>query len=86
MPLGLADSEFDEGNRFNEGYSAFARVRPGMSLAEANALVRLLGARVRSGSTRGAGYARDSAWGMFAVPLTDFTAAQGPNTPVEPRS
>ncbi|HZU26183.1 MAG TPA: ABC transporter permease, partial [Bryobacteraceae bacterium] len=73
-PLGLANSEYDEGNRFNESYNAVARLKPGVSFAQANALIHVLAARERSGNNQAAAYARDSAWGMFAVRMTDFVA------------
>ena len=73
-PLGLEASAFTEANRFNEGYFGFARIRVGTSFDKANAWIQVLGNRVKSLGTRGGAYARDSAWGMFGVPLTDFVA------------
>ena len=73
-PLGLPQTAYTEANRFNENYGAFARMRPGVAFERANALIQVLADRMKNSGTRGAAYARDSAWGMFAVPMTDFIA------------
>jgi predicted permease len=73
-PLGLPDSESTEGNRFNESYNAMARLKPGLPLAPANAFVEVLSSRVRNNGTQGGAYAKDSAWGIFLLPFTDFIA------------
>jgi predicted permease len=74
VPLGLADSQYTEGNRFNETYNAMARLKPGLSFPSANAFVEVLSSRVRHNGTQGGAYATDSAWGMFLLPFTDFIA------------
>ncbi len=74
VPLGLADNAYSPGNRFNENYGGVARLRPGVPFASANAFVGVLSNRVKSGSDRAAGYAKDAAWGMFLLPFTDFIA------------
>jgi len=74
VPLGLADSAYSPGNRFNENYGAVARLRPGVPFASANAFVGVLSDRVKSVGGRLGGYAKDSAWGMFLLPFTDFIA------------
>jgi len=73
-PLGLADSQYTENNRFNESYNATARLRPGLAFAPANAFVEVLGSRVRNSGTQNGAYAKDAAWGMFLMPFTDFIA------------
>ena len=73
-PLGLAPAAFSENNRFNESYNAFSLVRSGVSFERANAFIQVLADRLKASGTRGATYARDSQWGMFAVPITDFLA------------
>jgi predicted permease len=73
-PLGLADSQYTEGNRFNESYGAMARLKPGLPFSTANAFVELLGSRLRNSGTGNGDYAKDSAWGMFLMPFTDFIA------------
>jgi predicted permease len=74
VPLGLADAQFKENNRFNESYNAMARLKPGVTFPAANAYTQVLGARLRNSGTDGGNYAKDSAWGMFLMPFTDFIA------------
>jgi predicted permease len=74
VPLGLPPEAYDPGNRFNESYQAVVRLKPGVKFEQAAALVQVLSDRVRNGSDRAAAYAKDSAWGMFIVPFTDFIA------------
>jgi predicted permease len=74
VPLGLADTVYTEHNRFNENYQAVARLRPGVRFAGANALTGVLSDRVKNNGTGGGAYAKDSAWGMFLLPFTDFIA------------
>jgi putative ABC transport system permease protein len=81
VPRGLAPDAFGEDNRFEESYTVVARLRPGLTVAHANAAVQLAADRVRSGSGEGPAFARDSLWGMFAVPMTDFIAGDT-RTPV----
>jgi predicted permease len=72
-PLGLADSEYSADHRFNEKFQAMARLKSDVPFGVANAFVGVLGDRVRNGAESGA-FARDSAWGMFLLPFTDFIA------------
>jgi predicted permease len=74
VPLGLPADQYSENNRFNESYQAVARLRPGISLASANAFVGVLSNRVKAAGDRHAAFAKDSAWGMFLLPFTDFIA------------
>jgi predicted permease len=74
VPLGLAADEYNPGNRFNESYSAVVRLKPGVKFEQASALVQVLSDRVRNGTDRAAAYSKDSSWGMFIVPFTDFIA------------
>jgi predicted permease len=74
VPLGLPASSFDAQNRFNESYFGVARLKPGVSFERASALMKLLTDRIKSNQTRIGEYGRDSAWGMFIVPITDFIA------------
>ena len=71
VPLGLAPAEYGPDNRFNESYFAVARVKPGVSVEQAEAFVKVLAQQsVEPG--RAAAYARDSQWGMFGLPLIAF--------------
>lgn len=70
-PLGLAPAKYGPDNRFNEAYFAVARVRPGVTVAQAEAFIKVLAQQsVEPG--RAAAYARDAQWGMFGQPLIDF--------------
>ena len=71
VPLGLAPGEYASDNRFNESYFAVARVKAGIPVERAEAFVKVLAEQsVEPG--RAAAYAKDSRWGMFAVPLIEF--------------
>jgi len=71
VPLGLPPAEYGPDNRFNEAYFAVARVKPGVSVEHAEAFVKVLAQQsVEPG--RAAAYAKDSNWGMFALPLIEF--------------
>jgi predicted permease len=72
VPMGLPADQFTENFRFNEHLFAVARLRPGASVEQANALMRILSDRVRSSGTRNGQFAKDSAWGMAAMPMTDY--------------
>ncbi len=71
IPLGLPSALYAANNRFNESYLAVARMRPGVSSAQANAWLGVLADRVRSGA---APWLKNTAWGLFAVPFTDSVA------------
>ena len=73
-PLGLPPSQYAADNRFNERYTCFARLRPGVSFARGSAYTSLLTDRVYNSGTQGGAFARSSQWGMFAMPITDFLA------------
>lgn len=74
VPLGLSAADMGEQNRFNESYFGVARLRPGLTLDHANAAVQVLADRVRNNGTPGGTYAKNSLWGLFCVPITDFIA------------
>ncbi|HMC67095.1 MAG TPA: ABC transporter permease, partial [Gemmataceae bacterium] len=71
-PLGLPPDEYSEQNRYNEGLFVAARMKPGVPFAEADAFVKLAARRLIEEHDPEHGYARDSGWGMFLVPLTEF--------------
>src|SRR5262249_49239062 len=73
-PLGLADADYKEDNRFNESYNCVARLKRGLTFTKANAYVEMLGSRLRNSGTQNAAFAKSSAWGMFLMPFTDFIA------------
>lgn len=74
VPLGLPAEDFNPQNRFNESYDAVVRLKPGVEFAQASAYVEILNNRVRNDGTGFGGYAKDSLWGMFLVPFTDYIA------------
>jgi len=73
-PLGLADSDYKEDNRFNEAYVGVARLKPSLRFSSANAYVEMLGSRLRNSGTGNGAFAKSSQWGMFLMPFTDFVA------------
>ena len=73
VPLGLASSEFSPDNYFNENFFVVARTRPEVSRARAEAFVRMLTERLIRAYPQNT-YAKDSGWGMFALPFTEYGA------------
>ncbi len=69
-PLGLAPGEFAADNTFNESYFAVARLQPNVPFAQASAYTSVLSKRVIDDPR--STYAKDSQWGMFLMPFTDF--------------
>jgi predicted permease len=72
IPLGLAASEFSPDNYFNESLFVVARTRPEVSRAQAEAFVQLLTQRLIQSNPRAGTYAKNSGWGMFAIPFTEY--------------
>ena len=73
IPLGLAASEFSPDNYFNESFFVVARTRPEVSRAQAEAFVRMLTQRLIRAYPQNT-YAKDSGWGMFVLPFTEYGA------------
>jgi predicted permease len=73
MPLGLAPSEFSPDNYFNENFFVVARGRPDVAPRQAEAFLQVLTQRLIAAYPQNT-YARDSGWGMFAVPFTEYGA------------
>ncbi|HEV2175748.1 MAG TPA: ABC transporter permease [Terriglobia bacterium] len=73
IPMGLAASEFSPDNTFNESLFVVARTRPQVSPAQAEAFVRVLTERLIQAHPEST-YAKDSGWGMFALPYTEYTS------------
>jgi len=73
-PLGLPSSRyFDRTYRFNENLFAVARLRPGISVQQANAYLQLKSAQeiAAEGKTS---YGQSAGWGMFCMALIDFVS------------
>ena len=80
VPLGLAPSEYAPDNYFNENFFAVARARPDVSPSKAEAFVQVLTQRLIAAHPEST-YAKDSGWGMFAIPFTEYGAG-GLRTPM----
>ena len=80
VPIALPPAIYhDENNRYNEYLVGVARLRPGVTLQQANAYLNMKAEQhlvaESSGSAPGAiprSFGRASGWGMFAMPLTEF--------------
>ena len=72
VPLALAPARFhDHDYRYNEYLFGVARLRPGVTLQQANAyLARKAQENISSEGSNS--YGRISGWGMFSMPLTEF--------------
>jgi putative ABC transport system permease protein len=73
VPLALPASEFAVDNAFNESLFVVARARPHVSPSQAETFVRLLTQRLIETNPQSA-YAKDSGWGMFAIPLISYAS------------
>lgn len=68
-PLAQPPARYHDPNfRFNENLFAVARLQPGISLEQANAVEDSLSQAVKAK----VGFAQKAGWGMFAVPLREF--------------
>jgi predicted permease len=74
VPLGLPAQQFAPQNRFNESYTAFARMRLGVTFPQASAWMTVLTDRVKNGGDQAAAFAKGANWSEFAAPFTDFIA------------
>jgi predicted permease len=73
-PIGLPSGKyFDPNERYNEGLFAVGRLRPGVTLARANAYLHLRSAQ-QVASEGEKSYGQRSGWGMFCMPLIEFVA------------
>ncbi len=73
-PIGLPPGRyFDRKFRHNENLFGVARMRPGVSVAQANAYLRLKSAQEIAAEGHNS-YSESSGWGMFAMPLIEFVA------------
>ena len=74
VPLGMpAGQFFDEKNRYNEYLFGAARMRPGVSVEQANAYLQLKSSQHVSAEGANS-YGQASGWGMFSMPLVQFVA------------
>src|SRR5215475_1755582 len=74
IPIGLPPgSYFDPKNRMNEYLFAVARLRPGVTLAQANTYLHMR-ADQDVASEGGQHLLKVSGWGMFSMPLVEFVS------------
>ena len=70
-PLGLKPEAFAIDNLFNENYFVVARLQPNVKFASVTAYLNLVTQQIWD-DARAQGYPRNSGWGIFAVPFTEF--------------
>ncbi|HEV2423422.1 MAG TPA: ABC transporter permease [Terriglobia bacterium] len=73
IPLGLAPSAFATDNYFNESVFVVARTRPEVSQKQAEAYLGVLVRRLIEAHPE-ATYPKDSGWGLFALPFSEYTS------------
>jgi predicted permease len=72
VPIALPPSRYhDHDHRYNEYLFGVARLRPGVTLQQANAYLNKK-AEENIASEGSNSYGRVSGWGMFSIPLTEF--------------
>jgi ABC-type lipoprotein release transport system permease subunit len=72
VPIALPPARYhDPNSRYNENLFALARLRPGVTLQQANAYLDRK-AQENIASEGGKSFGRASGWGMFSMPLTEF--------------
>ena len=70
-PLGLKPDAFAVDNIFNEGYFAVGRLQPNVNLSGAAAYLNVVTKQIWD-DPRAKGYPKNSGWGIFAIPFTEF--------------
>ena len=73
VPIALTPQAFAASERFEEYYTAFLRLRPGVSAAQVNAGLaqKMREEIIREGKDA---YGKSSGWSMYVTPLTQFAA------------
>lgn len=72
VPIALPPSRYhDKNHRYNEYLFGLARLRPGVTLQQANAYLAMKTQENIASEGTGS-YGKASNWGMFSVPLTEF--------------
>jgi predicted permease len=70
-PLGLDPQAYNPQRRYNEQYGGFARLKPGVSIEQANAAIKVVVNQIIQRENQGQNRAR---WGLFVKPATDATS------------
>lgn len=74
VPLALPPGTYyDQRNRYNEHLFGVARLRPGVTLAQADSYLHLRAGQSIASEGENS-YGKISGWGMFALPLVDYVA------------
>jgi predicted permease len=73
-PLGLPADAFAPANRFNEGYNAVARLRPGVSYPAAVSFMKILTRRLEDADPQTGNFGSRSEWSIGIEPFTEFTS------------
>ena len=74
VPIALpTNSYFDKNLRYNEYLFSVARLRPGVTAAQASSYLELKSAQNIASEGRDS-YGQAAGWGMFCMPLVDFVA------------
>jgi predicted permease len=74
VPIALPPGRyFDEKYRYNEYLFSVGRLRPGVTVGQANAYLRLRSAQHVSSEGQNS-YGQASGWGMFCMPLVEFVS------------
>ncbi len=72
VPIALPPARYHDPNyRYNENSFGVARLRPGVTLQQANAYLNMK-AEQNIASEGSKSFGRASGWGMFSIPLTEF--------------
>src|SRR5262245_54887643 len=75
-PLGLPSVAYTPRSRFNGQFDLLARLKPGVSLEQAMAHVRVLTDRVHQDRDFAGEFARNNGWSLYAQPYTEFVAGE----------
>jgi predicted permease len=76
VPIGLPSGRyFDSNYRYNEYLFSVARLRPGVSVAQANSFLQLKAAQNISSEGQNS-YGQASGWGMFCMPLVELVSGK----------
>ena len=72
VPIATKPSKYhDQNYRYNEYLFGVARLKPGVTLQQANAYLKMKAEQNIASEGTGS-YGRSSGWGMFSVPLAEF--------------
>ncbi len=72
-PIGLPADAFGPRNRFNESFTAVARLRDGVSYQAAASFMKVLTQRAEDGDPRTGSFGRRAEWSMTIEPFTELT-------------